>query len=152
MSSLRPIRSGVPSLEFRSEPVSGLDPGDDFDIEGSIDLAYVDVGAFGRIPVGAGPYLLVGPTLSLRVECSTMFTVLGSSETRECRDLEDGDPYKTYDFGVSGGAGMSFDVGGANLVVEALYGYGILNLFDDDDDDWIRNRGFTIRAGLDFGG
>lgn len=141
--------------EFRSEPVSGLDPGDDFVFEGSIDLAYVDVGAFGRIPVGAGPYLLVGPTLGLRVACSVTVTSLGpfrASETRECPDLEDGDPYKTYDFGMSGGAGVSFDVGGANLVVEALYGFGILNLFDEDDDDWVRNRSLTIRAGLDFGG
>lgn len=138
------------------DPVSGLDPGDDFDFEGSIDLAYVDIGAFGRIPIGAGPYLLVGPTLSLRVACSFTTSFQGTTETEECRDDEEDsedDPVRTNDFGVSGGVGMSFDLGGRNLVVEALYGYGILNLTDDDDDDdWARNRGFTIRAGLDFGG
>lgn len=136
---------------LRSKPVSGLDPGDDFDLEGSIDVAYVDVGALGRFSVGGGPYLLVGPTLSLRVACSVTLTFSGTTETEECRDLEDSDPYNTYDFGVSGGAGMSFGLGGRNLVVEALYGFGILN-FIDDDDDWVRNRSLTIRAGLDFGG
>ena len=46
---------------------------------------------------------------------------------------------------------VPFGLGGRNLVVEALYGFGILN-FIDDDDDWVRNRSLTIRAGLDFGG
>ena len=121
----------------------------------SIDLAYIDIAAFGRFPIGTGPYLLVGPTLSLRVACSS--TV--DSETEECRDVVEDpeyDPYKIYDFGFSGGAGMSFDLGGRNLVVEVLYGLGILNIVHEDrirdDDDWIRNRGFTIRMGLDVGG
>ncbi|MCE2423189.1 MAG: hypothetical protein J4G03_07780 [Gemmatimonadetes bacterium] len=53
---------------------------------------------------------------------------------------------------MSGGVGISFDVGGRDAVVEVLYGFGILNLIDDDRGDSARNRGFTIRAGMDFGG
>ena len=125
----------------------GLDSGGNFDA--SVDLAYVDVGAFGRIPIGAGPYLLVGPTLGLRVGCSTTASAEGVNVTADCGDIED-NPYKTFDFGVSGGAGVSFGVGGRDMVVEALYGFGILNIVDAGDDT-VRNRGFTIRAGVDFG-
>lgn len=126
----------------------GLDSGEGFDA--SVDLAYVDVGAFGRIPIGAGSYLLVGPTLGLRVGCSTTVSAEGVNVTADCGDIEDS-PYKTFDFGVSGGAGVSFDVGGRDVVVEALYGFGILSIIDDSDES-VRNRGFTIRAGVDFGG
>ena len=74
----------------------------------------------------------------------------GVNVTADCGEGLDGDPYRTFDFGVSGGAGMSFDVGGRGVVVEALYGFGILNIVDVGDDN-VRNRGFTIRAGVDFG-
>ena len=116
-----------------------------------IDLAYFDIGAFGRIPIGAGPYLLIGPTLGLRVACSTSFSAEGVDVTMDCGEGEiEDDPYKTFDFGVSGGAGMSFDLGGRDVVVEALYGFGILSIIDDSDES-VKSRGFTIRAGVDFG-
>ena len=127
----------------------GLDFGES--IEASVDLAYIDVGVFGRIPIGTGPYLLVGPTLGLRIACSTSYSAEGVNVTADCGEGGEDDPYKTFDFGVSGGAGMSFDVGGRDVVVEALYGFGILNLNDVGGDESIRNRGFTIRAGVDFG-
>lgn len=126
----------------------GLDSGES--LEATIDLAYVDIGAFGRIPIGGGPYLLVGPTLGLRIACSTSFSGQGVSVTNDCGEGLEDDPYKTFDFGVTGGAGISFGVGGRNMVVEALYGFGILNLIDDDDES-VNNRGLTIRAGVDFG-
>jgi len=113
----------------------GLDSGESLGV--SVDLAYIDVGAFGRIPIGTGPYLLVGPTLGLRVACSTTFSADGVNETADCGEGLEDNPYKTFDFGVSGGAGMSFGVGGRDVVVEALYGFGILNIVDvgDDADD-----------------
>ena len=128
-----------------SDIPGGLDFGES--IEALVDLAYIDVGAFGRIPIGTGPYLLVGPTLGLRIACS----VSASDESVNCGEEGEDDPLKTFDFGVSGGAGMSFDVGGRDVVVEALYGFGILNLNDVGGDESIKNRGFTIRAGVDFG-
>ncbi len=126
----------------------GLDSGESF--EASVNLAYIDIGAFGKIPIGTAPYLLVGPTLGLRVACSTTFSAEGVNVTADCGEGLEDDPYKTFDFGVSGGAGVCFDVGGRDVVVEALYGFGILNLIDDSDES-VRNRGFTIRAGVDFG-
>lgn len=126
----------------------GLDFGES--LEATIDLAYVDIGAFGRIPIGTGPYLLVGPTLGLRIACSTTFSAGETNATVDCGEGLEDDPYKTFDLGVTGGAGISFGVGGRDVVVEALYGFGILNLVDDDDES-VNSRGLTIRAGMDFG-
>lgn len=129
----------------------GPDPGGSNERSIDVDLAYIDLGAFGRIPLGAGPYLLVGPTLGLRIACSiTVSGPQGTHVTTGCGEGPDEDPYKTFDVGVSGGAGASFGVGGLGVVVEALYGFGVLNLVDGDDES-VRSRGFTIRAGLDFG-
>ncbi len=127
---------------------------DDFGqgFEATVDLAYLDVGAFGRIPIGSGPYLFAGPTLGLRLECSTTYTAEGVNVSVDCGGAEEADPYRAFDFGVSGGAGMSFGVGGLGVVVEALYGFGILDIVDDDSaEDTVTNRGLTIRAGVDVG-
>ena len=120
-------------------------------LEATLNLAYIEVGAFGRVPIGAGPYLLAGPTLGLRVACSSSFSAEGTTVSADCGEGGPDDPFKTFDFGVSGGAGVSFDMGGLGVVVEALYGFGILNLNDVGGDESIKNRGFTIRAGVDFG-
>ena len=126
----------------------GLDFGESLDA--TINLAYVDIGAFGRIPIGTGPYLLVGPTLGLRIECSTTLSAEGVNATVDCGEGLEDDPYKTFDLGVTGGAGISFGVGGRDMVVEALYAFGVLNLIDDDDES-VNSRGLTIRVGMDFG-
>jgi len=126
----------------------GLDFGES--LEATIDLAYVDIGAFGKIPIGTGPYLLVGPTLGLRMGCSTTLSGQGINVTTDCGEGLEDDPYKTFDLGVTGGAGISLGVGGRDMVVEALWGFGVLNLIDDDDES-VSNQGLTIRAGMDFG-
>jgi len=126
----------------------GLDSGESLDA--TIDLSYVDIGALGKIAVGTGPYLLVGPTLGLRIACSTSFSAEGVNATVDCGEGLEDDPYKTFDFGVTGGAGISFGVVGRDMVVEALYGFGVLNLIDDDNES-VNNRGLTIRVGMDFG-
>ncbi len=138
------------SAAYSQRGVTVTEPG--VSAEGSLDLAYIDFGAFGKIPIDAGPYLLFGPTLGLRIACSATSSELGYSATQDCGAGGADDPFKASDFGVSGGVGISFDVGGRDAVVEVLYGFGILNIFDDDSGDSAKNRGFTIRAGMDFGG
>ena len=55
---------------------------------------------------------------------------------------------------------MSFDIGGLDMVVEALYSFGILDILaeydeydeiDEYDDAFIKNRGFVFRVGVDVG-
>lgn len=137
----------VVSAAYAQRGYKATVPGVDF-LKGNVKLAYIDAGAFLKVvfPGGRGPYLLAGPALGLRIGCAG--ELLGIS--LDCGDLAD--PLAKIDFGVSVGAGMPFDVGGRDMVVEALYGYGILDIAESDDNDArTRNRGFTIRVGVDFG-
>ena len=106
----------------------------------------------------AGPYVLAGPTVGRRVACyRTASDGKGTNLSVDCATEDDDDPFKTYDFGVSVGAGMSFDIGGLDMVVEALYSFGILDILaeydkiDEYDDAFIKNRGFVFRVGVDVG-
>ena len=130
----------------RGTGLTGIDFVEGLDFQ--FNLAYVDVGAFAKLPLGAGPYLLVGPTLGLRVACSASLSAEGNELSSECGADEE-DPFKTYDFGVLGGAGISFGLGGYDVVVEGLYSFGILNISDFPDDS-VKNRGFILRAGVDL--
>lgn len=119
---------------------------EDFDF--NFRLAYLEVATLGKVALGTGPYLLAGPTLGLRVSCSASVSAMGRSQRIGCGENAD-DPFRIYDFGVTGGAGMSFDVVDFHMVVEALYGFGILNISDVADDS-ARNRGLVIRVGADW--
>lgn len=118
------------------------------DVDLSFRLGYLEVGALGKASLGTGPYLLAGPTLGLMVSCSASVSAQGSSLSSDC-GADQEDPFKVFDFGVSGGAGMSFDVVDFHMVVEALYGFGILNISDVPDDSAM-NRGLMIRVGADW--
>ncbi|MYA12955.1 MAG: PorT family protein [Gemmatimonadetes bacterium] len=118
------------------------------DVDFSFRLGYIDVAALGKASLGTGPYLLAGPGLSVMVSCTASVSSEGSSLSSDCGANQE-DPFKILDFGVSGGAGMSFDVVDFHMVVEALYGFGILNISDVPDDSAM-NRGLMIRVGADW--
>lgn len=123
------------------------------DVLGDLDfryrLAYVEAAALGKLPVGAGAYLLAGPTAGLRVSCTATVEGAVGSQSVDCADAGE-DPFQKYDFGVAGGAGIAFDAIDFDMVVEVLYGYGLVNI-SDVGDDTARNRGLTLRVGLDLG-
>ena len=119
------------------------------DLDFRFRLAYVEVAALGKVPAAGGAYLLAGPTAGLRVSCTA--TVAGGlgSQSVDCDEAGD-DPFRVYDFGVAGGAGFAFDAIDFHMVVEVLYGFGFVNI-SDVDNDTARNRGLTLRVGLDLG-
>lgn len=142
-------RAGLVVSAAYSERGTGFDqeqPRDDVDFR--YRLAYVELGAFGKLPLAGGAYLLAGPTAGLRVSCSVSVSTGGVSQSVNCRD-DDADPFKGYDFGASGGAGIAFDAIDFDMVVEVLYGVGLLNISDVADDS-ARNRGFMVRVGVDL--
>ncbi len=118
--------------------------------EFAYNLDYLEIGALGRVPFGAGPYLLAGPTLGLNAWCAVSASdPEGRSEEFRCRAQDDDDLFKSYDFGVTGGAGVSLGIGGFDLVAEALYSFGIPNILAEDSDSFLKNRGFAFRLGMD---
>ncbi len=111
-------------------------------------LGYIETAALGKVALGAGPYLLAGPNIRLRASCSRAVSARGQSQSTRCGAEED-DPFNMFDFGVAAGAGMSFDVTDFHMVVEALYGYGLVNISDDANSS-ARNRGLILRVGADW--
>lgn len=142
------VLSGAYSERGTGFAPEGL-PGD-LDVNVTYRLSYIDFGAFGKVPLGRGPYLLAGPTAGLRLSCTASASAGGRTQNTQCRDLP-GDPFKNFDFGVSGGAGMAFDAIDFDMVVEVFYNHGILDISDVDGDS-ARNRGFVMRIGVDLGG
>lgn len=123
---------------------------DGVDVNVTYRLSYIDVGAFGKVPLGGRPYLLAGPTAGLRLSCTASASAGGSTQNSRCGDSGN-DPFKRFDFGISGGAGMSFDAIDFDMVVEVLYNHGIRDISDVEGDS-ARNRGFVVRIGVDLGG
>ena len=57
------------------------------------------------------------------------------------------------DFGLVFGAGIAATRGRTNLVLEWLYGLGLANVWSElpaDGLDTARNRGFALRAGIEY--
>ena len=118
------------------------------EVDFNFRLGYIELAALGKASLGTGPYLLAGPNLGLMVSCTASVSAEGSSVSADC-GADQEDPFKIFDVGVSGGAGMSFDVVDFHMVVEALYGFGIFNISDVPDDSAM-NRGLMIRVGADW--
>lgn len=110
-------------------------------------LGYIEAAALGKVALG-GPYLLAGPTMGLRVTCSAAVAARGQSQSTRC-GADGNDPFNRFDVGLAGGAGMSFDVTDFHMVVEALYGFGLVNLSDDANNSAM-NRGLILRVGADW--
>lgn len=132
-----------------SERGTGFDADDiPEDLDFRYRLAYVELGAFGKLPLFGGTYLLAGPTAGLRVSCSASVSAGTNSQSANCRDADE-DPFKGYDLGASGGAGIAFDAIDFDMVVEVLYGVGLLNISGVANDS-ARHRGFMLRVGVDL--
>lgn len=118
------------------------------DVNFNFRLGYLEAAVLGKAELGTGPYLLAGPTAGFRTSCSRSVSAQGQSQSAGCA-VDDEELFKALDFGVAGGAGMSFDVTDFHMVVEALYGFGLADI-SDAGDDTARNRGLMIRVGADW--
>ncbi len=108
---------------------------------------YVDFSMLGKVFLGPA-YLLAGPTVALRTACYTRLTRPRGRATSSCEELEA--VYRENDFLLTAGAGAGLDLGSATLVAEGLYGLGLLDINDSEDDVAARHRGFALRIGVDI--
>ena len=67
----------------------------------------------------------------------------------DCSEVGGSDPVKKTDFGAMVGAGLDFSMAPkTSLVVELFYDLGLATIDDTGDD--LKNRAFSILAGLSF--
>lgn len=117
-------------------------------IEGTFRFNYIDIPMLVRYDIpapGFSPYLLAGPIFGFNVSSEFETEGLGRAETEDITD-------ETSDtnFGLELGAGVGFNLGRGELVVDARYGLGVTNVNRDSEDTVLQNRAFIITAGFVF--
>lgn len=146
-------------LSFQPELLYTL-KGTSYQIAGmsaDLKLGYVDVPLLavlrtplqGAMPIR--PYLLAGPVLSFRADCSGKVSNDNGAVSGKCGDDT---TVKTTDVGLTFGGGLGLPMGAGSLLLDARYGMGLSKVFDADDSADVKNRalsftlGYSIRFGL----
>ncbi|MDT8370353.1 MAG: porin family protein [Longimicrobiales bacterium] len=127
-----------------SEKGAEADGGSD---QGEISLDYLEFPVLLRYgfptPGNIGFHVYGGGALSFELDCELSG---GGISDVDCKDV--GFDTNTTDFGLMAGAGLDYGVGaGIDLVLDAFYNYGLRDIDDSTNDD-VKNRTFTIRAGV----
>lgn len=124
---------------------------DGTDITFKLDYIEIPVLLSLGIPTtgSVSPRFYLGPAFSVEAGCEVEGTEQGVTVTVDCGDF--GAPVKSIDIGAMGGAGLSF-VTGANLSVtlDVLYNLGLSTIDDTSDPDDVKNRAWSVMAGVSF--
>lgn len=128
---------------------------DSADVSVTLKLDYVEFPllAVAHVPVGetARLDLFGGPTFSFNTKAEIEASVGGFSGS-----VDVGDAVKGFDFGLTFGAGMSFDVGSVVVGFDGRYGFSLDSIADQDflgdsgasGDADVKNQGFAFMAFL----
>jgi hypothetical protein len=100
--------------------------------------------AIGVRPVGAIPFVVVGPALGVSVSCTIDAQ---SAEGPVSYDCDDDFGVKTFEFGAMLGAGLDALIGTRTLSLGARYTMGLQDVFDGGSG---RNRAVVLVAGVSF--
>jgi hypothetical protein len=129
---------------WEAEGIPGAEGGDLM-----TQLDYIEVPALlvVSVPVAASSLrLYAGPSLSYLIKCKgTSFDV-----SVDCEDRVGDDEVTKWDLGGTVGAGFSFGMGGATLLLDGFLGMGFKTLLEDDADLELKNETWTVSAGLMF--
>jgi hypothetical protein len=119
--------------------------GTSIDIDGVTSdyiVDYVEVPVLARLRLLRNAYVVAGPSMAFRLRARNRIPFGGSTEEF---DLED--DVEPFDLGIVGGVGL--DAG--RWVVDARYTHGLSDIDTDTSDDVrIRNRVFSLSAGIRF--
>jgi hypothetical protein len=127
--------------------------------DGKFKFGYVDVPLLavirtplqGAMPIR--PYLLAGPVLGFRADCSVEVTDGTSSASTKCSNGGDFVDFKKTDVGLALGGGVGVPVGAGSLLFDARYGMGLTKLDNSSNAADVKNRSFAFTLGysLRFG-
>lgn len=92
-----------------------------------------------------------GPAVSFKTGCSLSASEGGVDVSIDCDDPEFEADLKSVDFGAMLGAGLDIGVtDNISVVVEGFYNLGLTKIDDSGFDDDVKNRVFSLLAGLSF--
>ncbi len=122
-------------------------------VDATLAIDYIDVPVLLRIGIPSSSalsaHLLVGPAVSFQAKCSAKGTSQGTSVSVDCSQF--GADIKNIDFGAMGGLGI--DIAASErlrLSFDLLYDLGLTTIDNTSPSADIKNRAFTIQAGLGF--
>ena len=112
------------------------------DLDSSYIVDYFEVPLLARFPVRRNVYVAAGPSFAVRIRARSRTSFAGS--TQEVDLKEDVEP---FDVGVVGAVGVEF----GRWVLDGRYTHGLSDTDADTSDDVeIRNRVFSVSAGIRF--
>jgi hypothetical protein len=114
-----------------------------------IDLAYIELPLLARVTLPTGrirPVLFAGPTTGFQIGCDLQ--VITATETVRSSCNEVGVTiFRSFDYGVVGGAGVEFGWAQSALSLEARYTAGLRSIVDGVS---VHNRAFDVVLALTF--
>lgn len=158
-----PLASGLwfqPGLSFvqKGAEITGEFEGGE-EVTVALDLDYVEMPLLLKyvFPTtgSLGVHLFAGPALAFEVGCKVGLASEGIDVSIDCDQGEDEGfevTTKSFDLGALVGGGVSVPMGGASLLFEASYNFGLANIADTDEgeDDSVKNRALYLSAGIAF--
>jgi hypothetical protein len=128
--------------------VRGYDGGENSVLAPSLRLNYLDFGGLLKLKTGSegiNAYLGAGPFYSYALS-GEIENSLGTIEI----DFDDEEAFKRGDWTAAFAAGLQLPLGESFLFVDARYLLGLTDLNDRDDEVEVRNRAYSISAGILF--
>lgn len=122
----------------------------DVDSVATVDIRvrYIEIPLLARADFGAlsattRVFVVGGATPAFRLSARARAEVEGEQETRDISD-----DIEPFDLGLAGGLGVGF----GRVLIEARYTHGLLKINKDDNDpnDRIQNRVFSVSVGFRF--
>lgn len=123
----------------------------DPEVDGSLKLDYLEFPVllrYGFPTTGSvGVHLYGGGAVGVELSCEIEASDGSVSATADCDDVDVNT--KSVDFGLVGGAGVGFGLANdIDIVLDLFYNLGLTSVDDSGADGDVKNRTFTIRAGV----
>ncbi len=136
---------------FVQKGASETELGVDFDFE----LGYIEIPLLLTLSPptsgNVGFTFSVGPAVGFNTGCTVSATDAGVTVEFDCDDPSIGLDLKSFELGAMVGAGL--DIGlteSISLVLDGFYNFGFTKVDDTGVDDDVKNRAFSILAGVSF--
>jgi hypothetical protein len=117
-------------------------------VTGKLNLNYIEMPLLFRAYAGGAsttrPFIEFGPALALKAGCTLSAESGSTSGSVSCTEFGE---IKTFDAGLTGGAGFEFPVGTSKLALGARYTYGLLDIGNGAS---AQNRNLQIVLGIRF--
>lgn len=123
----------------------------DPEVDGKFTLGYIEFPVLLRygFPTSSavGVHVYGGGAVALETSCEIEGSDGSVTVTVDCDEV--GLDTRSTDFGLVGGAGVDIEVSDrVDLIVDLFYTLGLTSIPDTPEDEDVKNRAFTIRAGV----